>query len=235
MEQESQFVFGRTYGASFAASCQSNFYKNVSFQLVLSENDDITVVDENNEIHVGRIVLIKPLTLSKIQCDGQVTHLHLSPTIDFTLDLIDLGGEANIIVLTSAQLLPFNAGSSRSDIIAILDKLGELPIKRLDPRLIAVLEYLSQNLDNPSILNAAKCSGLSRSRIRTLAREQIGVPLSTWVMWKKLVEANKALSAGADLSEAALAGCFADLSHFSRTMKRMFGVTPTEALSNYIE
>ena len=103
----------------------------------------------------------------------------------------------------------------------------------MDPRLLAVLEDLNQNLDNPSILNAAKRCGLSRSRIRTLAREQIGIPLSTWVMWRKLVKANKSLSLGANLSDAALAGHFADQAHFNRTMKRMFGVTPTQASRVY--
>jgi len=114
-----------------------------------------------------------------------------------------------------------------------LSPLEQDSTNSLDPRLVAALEYLNQNLDNPSILTAAKRSGLSRSRMRTLAREQLGVPLSIWVTWRKIVEANKALSAGANLSEAALAGCFADQAHFSRTMKRMLGVTPTKALQIY--
>ena len=140
-------------------------------------------------------------------------------------------GDANIHILDSAQdLLPFSASSTRAEIIDVLEKHDQFSTKQLDPRLKSVLDILDRNLDNASISNAAKHSGLSRSRIRTLAREQIGVPISTWVAWRKLVKANKALSDGADLTDAALAGNFSDLAHFSRTMRRMFGVTPTTAL-----
>ena len=170
---------------------------------------------------------------SKIQCRGDVLHLYLSPRISFTLDLINLVGDSDVHILQNSKQLPIDLMSSRDDIIEALDKLDKVSIERLDHRLLAVLEYLNQNLDNPSILNAAKQSGLSRSRVRTLAREQIGVPLSTWVTWRKLIKANKALSHGANLSEAALAGHFSDQAHFNRTMKRMFGVTPTQASKIY--
>lgn len=233
MEREPSFAFGSGYGAFFGASSQNDFHRNAAFQIILSENADITVIDENNENYVGGIVLIKPMTLSKSQCDGRVTHLYLSPRMGFTLDLINLVGDANIHVLTSAQRLPFNSGSIKCEVIDVLNKLDLVSIERMDPRLLAVLEDLNQNLDNPSILDAAKRCGLSRSRIRTLAREQMGVPLSTWVTWRKVVEANKALSVGANLSEAALAGSFADQAHFTRTMRRMFGSTPSEALRIY--
>ena len=233
MEQEPRFVFGSAYAAFFSGSGQNGFHKNAAFQVVLSENDDIIVVDKNNEKYIGKVVLIKPLTLNKMQCDGPVTHLFLSPIMDFTLDLIKLSGGANIHALTSSEGLPFSAAASYYEITDVLDKFEQVSIERLDPRLLTVLEDLNQNLDNPSIFDAAKRCGLSRSRIRTLAREQMGLPLSTWVTWRKLVKANKALSNGANLTEAALAGSFADQAHFTRTMKRMFGVTPSQALPVY--
>ena len=233
MAKEPRVVFGRAYGAFFVSTGQNDLHQHVAFQIVLSAEDDITVVDENNDSFTGRFILIKPLTLSKFRCDGPVTHLFLSPIMGLTLDLINLVGDANIHILTSTQELPFNPESSPDEILDVLDNSGQKSIERLDSRLLAVLEDLDQNLDNPSILKAAKRCGLSRSRVRTIARQQLGIPLSTWITWRKLVAANKALSAGADLQEAALEGHFADHAHFSRTMKKMFGVTPTEALRIY--
>ena len=231
MENELSFVFGKSYAAFFVVPNQNNFHQNVALQIVVSAKNDITVIDETNEKYVGRIILIKPLTLSKIQCDGPLTHLYLSPVVDFVLNLMSVIGSADIHILNSAQeLLPFNETSSPAEIIDALEKHDQFSTKQLDPRLKSVLDILDQDLGNASISNAAKHSGLSRSRIRTLARDQIGVPLSTWVTWRKLVKANKALSDGADLTDAALAGNFSDLAHFSRTMRRMFGVTPTTAL-----
>lgn len=234
MERNPSFVFGNAYGAFFgAASSQNDFHQNAALQIIMGKNSDITVIDENNKSYVGRIALIKPLTLIQCRCDGDVTHLYLSPRMDFVLDLINHVDDANIHILTSTQRLPFDEQTLRCEVIDELDKLDIVSFEHLDPRLITVLEDLNQNLDNPSILDAAKRSGLSRSRVRTLAREQLGVPLSTWVTWRKLVEANKALSAGANLSEAALAGSFSDQAHFTRTMKKMFGTTPTEARQIY--
>ena len=233
MPSKPKFIFGNSYAIFFPASSQNVFSHNVAFQIVLSVNHDINIVDEDSNEYSGRVILIKPLVKNKIKCDGQVTHLYLSPRLSIALDLESFVGEENIHVLKNAERLPLKATDSRDEIIGALDKLDKLSFEQLDSRLLAVLEDLNQNLDNPSILNAAKRCGLSRSRIRTLAREQIGIPLSTWVMWRKLVKANKSLSLGANLSDAALAGHFADQAHFNRTMKRMFGVTPTQATRVY--
>ena len=233
MTQEPDFVFGNAYGAYFGVSAQHEFHGNAAFQIVLGGSRDIVVTDEENVEYIGKTVLIRPLTKTKTWCDGVLTHLYLSPRLGFALDLADRFQEAACHVLTSIENLPFDETSDRSEIIEALDRLEQVSADSLDPRLVAALEYLNQNLDNPSILMAAKQSCLSRSRMRTLAREQLGVPLSIWVTWRKIVEANKALSAGANLSEAALAGHFSDQAHFTRTMKRMFGVTPTKALHIY--
>lgn len=233
MTSEPKFLFGNSYAIFFGVSGSSGFQQNVACQIVLGINDDICVFDEHNNEFSGGVVLIKPLTKSRIQCHGSLNHLFLSPTLGFTLDLMNISGEENIHILRGDERLPISATASRDEIVQALNRLEKDSIVRLDPRLLAVLEDLDHNLDNPSILDAAKRSGLSRSRVRTLSREQIGIPLSTWVTWRKLVKANKALSNGANLSDAALAGHFADQAHFSRTMKKMFGVTPTQASRAY--
>ena len=229
MKTEPEFIFGNSYAVFCGESRQNEFHHNVAFQIVMSQTHDVNIVDEHNNEFSGQVILIRPLIKSKIQCDGRLIHLYLSPSISFTLDLIDLIGNSDIHILQPHETLPINIRMSPNEIIDLLNNLEELSIERLDNRLLMVLDDLKQNLDNPSILQAAKRAGLSRSRVRTLSREQLGVPLSTWITWRKLVKANKALYNGASLTEAALAGHFSDQAHFSRTMKRMFGVTPTEA------
>ncbi len=233
MISEPRFIFGSAYAAFFGTSNQYAFHQNAAFQIVLSQNNDITVVVENDKNYVGRTVLIKPLVKNKVQCQGHIIHLYLSPRISFALDLVNLVDETGVHILDTSERLPFNASTSRDKLLGVLDKLDQVSIDRLDSRLLVILEDLNQNLDNPSILSAAKRCGLSRSRVRTLAREQLGVPLSTWVTWRKLVKANRALSQGANLSDAALVGHFADQAHFTRTMKRMIGVTPAAAVQVY--
>jgi AraC-like DNA-binding protein len=62
-----------------------------------------------------------------------------------------------------------------------------------------------------------------------LATQQLGVPLSKWVLWQAIrISAQSALSMS--LAEAALAGGFADQAHFTRSARKLFGLTPTELL-----
>ena len=233
MNSDPKYYFGTSFAIFFHVSSGDVCQQHVASQIILGLDHDIHVLDEDDQEYSGRIVLIKPLVKSNIQCEGHYTHLFLSPTLGLTSDIIALAGEADIHILADATQLPFNIRVPRAELITALNRLDAMAIERLDPRLLAVLEDLNQNLENPSILEAAKRSGLSRSRVRTLAREQMGIPLSNWVTWRKLVKSNKALSDGANLSEAAMAGHFSDQAHFSRTMKKMFGVTPTEASRAY--
>lgn len=73
-------------------------------------------------------------------------------------------------------------------------------------------------------------SGLSSSRFRHLFAEEIGLPFRRYVLWRRLRLAVTEMGAGADATTAAHAAGFADLAHFSRTLKAMFGVTATQAL-----
>ncbi len=72
-------------------------------------------------------------------------------------------------------------------------------------------------------------SHLSASRFRHLFAEEIGLPFRRYVLWRRLRLAVIEIQAGADATAAAHAAGFADLAHFSRTLKAMFGVTGSQA------
>lgn len=100
------------------------------------------------------------------------------------------------------------------------------PSRELDPRVSAALAWLSENPGAGAIAETARRVGLSESHLRALARSQLGLPLSTWLVWRKLERAAREFAQGAGLAEAAVAAGFADQAHCARTMRRMFGVTP---------
>ncbi len=103
--------------------------------------------------------------------------------------------------------------------------------KRMDPRLEDALLTASKDPTPGVIGRAARAVGLSPARLRALAQSQMQVPLSQWLLWRKLQRAGREMAAGAGLAEAAVAGGFADQAHLNRIMKRMFGVTPLQAAS----
>lgn len=71
----------------------------------------------------------------------------------------------------------------------------------------------------------AEAVHLSPERFRHLFLRETGIQFRPYVLWLRLEVAVGLYGAGRSLTEASHAGGFADSAHFSRTFKRMFGVT----------
>jgi AraC-like DNA-binding protein len=95
-------------------------------------------------------------------------------------------------------------------------------IGALDSRLAFVIEALpgAGRLDR-----LAADVGISASRLRALANEDIGVPLTQLRLWSRLARAIAWLPYGTTAAAATAAG-FADQAHFTRTARRFLGRTP---------
>jgi AraC-like DNA-binding protein len=97
-----------------------------------------------------------------------------------------------------------------------------------DARVLAAIEYIRQRIETPITLPAvAKVAHLSPGRFRHLFVEETGMPLRTYVLWRRLLKVWTLLMQGQTLSEAAHAVGFADSAHLSRTSRTMFGTTPS--------
>ncbi len=95
----------------------------------------------------------------------------------------------------------------------------------LDPRVLAMIAYAQQNLeDGLTLPKAAGCVALSPSRARHLFVAQTGLPFKTYVLWLRIERAVALYAAGSSLTEAAHEAGFADSAHFSRTFRRTFGL-----------
>ena len=97
-----------------------------------------------------------------------------------------------------------------------------------DPRVLAAVEYIRQRVDQAvSLPEVAKVANLSPDRFRHLFVEETGMPLRTYVLWRRLLHVWTLLSSGETLSSAAHAAGFADSAHLSRTARTMFGLPPS--------
>lgn len=76
----------------------------------------------------------------------------------------------------------------------------------------------------------ARAAGMSKSSFTKLFRASVGMPLRRYVLWRRLNIAIAAIGEGSDATTAAHQAGFADSAHFSRTMKQMFGVSPTDGV-----
>lgn len=73
---------------------------------------------------------------------------------------------------------------------------------------------------------------LSESRLLHLFKEQVGIPVRRYLLWRRLNEAVKQILNDMSLTDAAHEVGFSDSAHLSRTFRSMFGVTISDILKN---
>ena len=76
----------------------------------------------------------------------------------------------------------------------------------------------------------ARDAHLSLSQLERLFTSHVGLPVRRLVLWRRLRLALALILAGSNVTQAAHGAGFADSAHFSRTMKRIFGVTAGQSL-----
>lgn len=225
------FVFGKQYATNIGEVCYNDLHQNVAYLIILGKTDDVTVVDKSGATHTAPAILIKPMVEHfVVQSSNVGCHIFLAPYSSFALSLRK-NLNNNEIVELEAGVLPFHSQMTGSEICGILDDLVGGIDPNIDPRLSAMLADLDKAPFKSTLADIAVDYDLSTSRLRTLAKEQIGVSLSNLLLWRKLIKALEVLASGSILSEAAQAGGFSDQAHFSRTTRKMFGITPFSSTS----
>ena len=121
-----------------------------------------------------------------------------------------------------------------ADITALIRKCiqglrpGLAPTRRLDPRVTTVLDAIRSSDDlRMSLDDAADKACLSSTRFAHLFRDQVGLPFSRYMLWRKLTRAMVAVASEETIAAAAHAADFADAAHLTRTFYQMVGMAPS--------
>lgn len=102
------------------------------------------------------------------------------------------------------------------------------PARRLDERVSKVIDAIRTSDDlRMSLDHGAELAFLSPSRFAHLFKEQLGLPFSRYMLWRKLTRAMVAIGANQTIADAAQAADFADAAHLTRTFNQMFGMAPS--------
>ena len=105
---------------------------------------------------------------------------------------------------------------------------GLAPTRRLDSRVTTVLDAIRASDDlRMSLDRAADKACLSSTRFAHLFKEQVGLPFSRYMLWRKLTRAMVAVASERTIAAAAHAADFADAAHLTRTFYQMVGMAPS--------
>ncbi len=105
---------------------------------------------------------------------------------------------------------------------------GLAPARRLDARVTTVLDAIRASDDlRMSLDRAADMACLSPTRFAHLFKDQVGLPFSRYMLWRKLTRAMVAVASERTIAAAAHAADFADAAHLTRTFYQMVGMAPS--------
>jgi AraC-like DNA-binding protein len=103
----------------------------------------------------------------------------------------------------------------------------------IDVRIETVINILKNNPGKKIKLgDLSKEVYLSETRLVHLFKEQTGIPIRKYILWHRINSAVKEIINGKSLTEAAYLADFSDAAHFSRTFRRMFGISASDLLKN---
>jgi AraC-like DNA-binding protein len=114
---------------------------------------------------------------------------------------------------------------------------GLAPERRIDSRVTTVVDAIRESDDlRMSLDKAADMACLSPTRFAHLFRDQVGLPFSRYMLWRKLTRAMVAIASERTIAAAAHAADFADAAHLTRTFYQMVGMAPSALMrGDFIE
>ncbi|MEN5051143.1 AraC family transcriptional regulator [Brevundimonas naejangsanensis] len=229
MSWSGQLAFGEYCAAYRGKTGDNRLHRHAALQIVFAQSGTASITGSDKRVHQGRVLLIRPMAAHKLDAASAVTVLYVEAQSPLAKTL-NLRFAASDIVAVEDQ--SFLAHDFDRPLDAWLKDLGRgdgdaAPV--MDARLSQALILLRKTTAPLSIREVAARVGLSESRLRNLAQDQLGFPIATWMVWRKLNRAAQALDARASLAEAAIAGGFSDQAHMTRCMRRMLGITPHTA------
>lgn len=213
-----------------------------AIQIVVALDGEVAIRGKEEEWSRGPAFIVRPDAAHSFNCSGSLgAMLFVDPE---SAEGIWLGNSLKRdITIVSGRRLASSVQELRKFIEQPFEsmEIGELirhcvqalspgapPARRLDPRVTAVLNAIRERDDlHISLASAAATAFLSPSRFAHLFKEQVGLPFSRYMLWRKLSRAMVAIATERTISAAAQVADFADAAHLTRTFYQMVGMMPS--------
>ena len=229
MTWNGRFHFGKDWATYRGASADNALHAHVALQMCFSSDRSVTLKDRSGHARHGPALYVRSCIPHRLEPIDSIQIILVEPHSVLGRTLLTLlpSDEIGVCPQDVAAMVDLNAPLDRCLRFNACNSPSS--DEALDPRLEKCLARLMSTAHAPTLADLARDVGLSSSRLRHLAMTQLGLPLSKYVLWRKLSLASRALAAGDSLAEAAVAGGFTDQAHFTKSMRALIGLTPGAA------
>jgi AraC-like DNA-binding protein len=221
---------GIGWAAFHGASASNSAHAHPSLQITLSQSGAVTVCGQHVTVS-GQAIIVAPNVVHSLQPADEVTLILIEPKTRLANYFRDHMNSDKIGLLSKQESAKINFdGPLHACLDDIIKMLPTSPLP-IDERLKKAMILLHQDDERKTIEDVAQQVGLSTARLRVIAKRDLGVSLSDWMIWRRLERASRLLAHGSTITSAAHSSGFADQSHFARAVRSHFGIT-TKMISN---
>ncbi len=216
-------------------------HSHLAIHLIFSAGDAFECVVDNT-CFVCKGICIQSNTMHTIACDKGELLVFLFDKTSNLAKLIEqkyLMGEPYCRISEELAGEVCNAWRTNCDdakhldnaILSVCHLLDE-DVKAYDARVHQMLKLISemQGIYENTIEVLSRSVYLSRSRAAHLFKEQVGISLSSYLVFEKMRKAYTYIVSGDNITGGCIRAGFSSSSHFSNVCKKMFGIPLTEFL-----
>jgi AraC-like DNA-binding protein len=204
-------------------------HAHATLQLTLSTREPVILEEGFGGLHKGRALFVRPGVKHGLAVSEDITLVLLEPQTPIARYILAKCSADQIGPVPSDIAHILGQSQPLEHLVKTLRSLNPIDQVDIDLRLERALQFLNTAPLKNAIKNAALDCGLSAPRLRAIAHQQLGIPLSKWILWRAISRASAAIVDGDDLAGAAITGGFADQAHYTRTLRNLIGLTPGQA------
>lgn len=147
-------------------------------------------------------------------------------------EILDPATISDIVPSDYAELSNESLGHHIEHLVCQLTGTHPDDVSAVDERIEELVRFISKNLTQKITRDdLSDITFLSYERTRHLFVEEMGIPLSRYILWQKLRRAlDEIINERRTFSEVSIRYGFVDQSHFNRMFKRVFGFSPSTFL-----
>lgn len=222
-------------------------HKHCAMQLFLALEEQLDICVSKQTLTSRCIVVNQNINHSFSTANRLHLSIIIEPTSDFAEQLNKVMRDHEYYICNSEEcrklqkigtLLSQNSDmATYNDFIVTLYKVLGISVrdKLYDGRIKDLLHYIENcNCDEHSIPAFADMVSLSPSRLSHLFKDQVGIPLKSYIQLHQMQKAFLSLLNGKSITEAAILANFDTPSHFAAVTKRMMGIPASISLKNSV-